>query len=70
MIGARRWDRDSAASAVAADVAQTPLDVTQPYWTTADERAPRRPERDHVPRPAHPGWFRLTFDGPLPTVCT
>jgi hypothetical protein len=67
VIGARRWDR-AANKAPWQPTSQTPLDVTQPYWT--------KPTNAHLVGPKTitfldrriPGWFRLTFDGSHPTV--
>ena len=67
VIGARRWDR-ATNKAPWQPTSQTPLDVTQPYWT--------KPTNAHLVGPHTitfldrriPGWFRVTFDGSRPTV--
>jgi hypothetical protein len=67
VIGARRWDSTSGKPPWHPS-SQTPLDVTQPYWT--------RPTNAHLVGPNTitfldrriPGWFRLTFRGAHPTV--
>jgi hypothetical protein len=67
VIGARRWDR-ARAGAPWQPTSQTPLDVTQPYWT--------KPTNVHLVGANTltfldrriPAWFRLTFDGDRPTV--
>lgn len=68
VIDARRWDRDSS-TAPWLPSQQTPLDVTQPYWSN--------PTNVHLIAPhtltflvrAIPAWFELTLDpqGHLPT---
>jgi len=67
VIGGRRWDR-TRNNAPWQPTSQTPLDVTQPYWT--------KPTNVHLVGPNTitfldrriPGWFRVTFDGAHPTI--
>jgi copper transport protein len=67
VIGARRWDR-AGSKAPWQPTSQTPLDVTQPYWT--------KPTNAHLVGPSTitfldrriPAWFRVTFAGTRPTV--
>jgi copper transport protein len=66
VIGARRWDR-ARAGAPWVSSAQTPLDVTQPYW--------QAPTNVHFVAPGVltfldrriPAWFRLTLAGNRPS---
>ncbi|HEY6960673.1 MAG TPA: copper resistance protein CopC [Gaiellaceae bacterium] len=66
VIGARRWDR-SGPHAPWLPSQQTPLDVTQPYWTS--------PTNVHLVAPNEltfldrsiPAWFRLTLRNGRPT---
>lgn len=66
VIGARRWDRERPGGALVPS-AQTPLQVTQPYW--------RAPTNAHLVAPGVitfldrriPAWFRLTVRGTRPS---
>jgi copper transport protein len=67
VIGGRRWDRARAGAPWLAS-AQTPLRVTQPYWSA--------PTNAHLVAPRTltfldrriPAWFRVTLRGARPTV--
>ncbi len=67
VIGAKRWDRDKT-GAPWQPSQQTPLDVTQPYWT--------RPTNVHLVAPNTftfldrriPAWFRVTVRDGRPAV--
>ena len=67
VIGATRWDRDSAGARWLKSQ-QTPLDVTQPYW--------RDPTNAHLIAPGVitfldrrlPAWFTVRFTGRYPTA--
>ena len=67
VIGPRRWDSDAPGKPFVASP-QTPLDVTQPFWsrtTNVHEVAPG--VLTFLDR-SLPAWFRLTLKGPLPRV--
>ncbi len=67
VIGDRRWDRANARSRWVPS-SQTPLDVTQPYWS--------KPTNAHLVAPdtitfldrSIPAWFRVTLVGGRPSV--
>jgi hypothetical protein len=65
VIGSRRWDRERAGASLV-ESAQTPLDVTQPYWQATTNAHLVAPgvitflDRDL------PAWFRVTLRGRRP----
>jgi copper transport protein len=67
VIGARRWDR-SVANAPWRSSAQTPIDVTAPYWTAPTNAHLVGPNTITFLDRKIPAWFRMTFRGSRPTV--
>jgi copper transport protein len=65
VIGARRWDRESSKSPFV-ESAQTPLDVTQPYWTSISNAHLIAPNVVTFLDRSLPAWFRLTLGPTLP----
>ena len=66
VIGARRWDRDTP-SARWVESAQTPLDVTQPYWLGVTNAHLVAPGVLTFLDRSIPAWFRLTVAGGRPS---
>jgi copper transport protein len=67
VIGARRWDRaDASAPWIASG--QTPLDVTQPYWTSPTNVHLVAPNTLTFLERSIPAWFRVTLRGGRPKV--
>ena len=60
MIGGRRWDRAGAAQPWVASP-QTPLDVTQPYWTAPTNAHLVGPNTITFLDRRLPAWFRVTL---------
>ena len=65
VIGSRRWDRDAAGKPFV-ESSQTPLDVTQPTWTTYSNVHEVAPGVLTFLDRKLPAWFRVTLAGPLP----
>nr|MBA3843254.1 hypothetical protein [Actinomycetota bacterium] len=65
VIGARRWDRENAKSPFV-ESTQTPLDVTQPYWTSISNAHLIAPNVVAFLDRSLPAWFRLTLGPALP----
>ena len=67
VIGTRRWDR-AAPNAPWVESGQTPLDVTQPYWTAPTNVHEVAPGTFTFLDRRIPAWFRLTVVDGRPTV--
>ncbi|HET7129821.1 MAG TPA: copper resistance protein CopC [Gaiellaceae bacterium] len=67
VIGARRWDR-SVDNAPWQPSAQTPIDVTEPYWTEPTNAHLVSPDTITFLDRKIPAWFRVTFRGSRPAV--
>jgi copper transport protein len=65
VIGPRRWDRDAAGKPFV-ESPQTPLDVTDPTWTTFSNVHEVAPGVLTFLDRGIPAWFRVTLAGPLP----
>jgi len=65
IVGGRRWDRDTPGGHYI-ESAQTPLDVTQPYWNKVTNVHEIAPGVVTFLDRATPAWFRMTVTGPLP----
>jgi hypothetical protein len=65
IVGGRRWDRDTPGGHYI-ESAQTPLDVTQPYWNKVTNVHEIAPGVVTFLDRATPAWFRMTVAGPLP----
>jgi hypothetical protein len=66
VIGTRRWDR-TGPGARWMESSQTPLDVTQPYWTEPTNAYFVAPNVITFLDRKIPAWFRLTLAGDRPT---
>ncbi|HVU77318.1 MAG TPA: copper resistance protein CopC [Gaiellaceae bacterium] len=67
VIGSRRWDR-TGPNAPWVKTSQTPLDVTQPYWTAPTNVHEVAPGTFTFLDRSIPAWFRLTVVDGRPTV--
>jgi copper transport protein len=67
VIGSRRWDRPSS-SARWVPSPQTPLDVTQPYWTSPTNAHLVAPHTVTFLDRRLPAWFRVTLASGRPSV--
>jgi hypothetical protein len=67
VIGGRRWDRVSP-GARWVESSQTPLDVTQPYWSAPTNVHEVRPGTFTFLDRSIPAWFRLTVAHGRPVV--
>jgi copper transport protein len=67
VIGAQRWDR-TGPNAPWVETSQTPLDVTQPYWTAPTNVHEVAPGTFTFLDRSIPAWFRLTVVHGRPTV--
>jgi hypothetical protein len=65
IIGARRWDRDKKGQPFV-ESAQTPLDVTEPYWNGVTNVHVVAPGVVTFLDRATPAWFRVHVRGALP----
>jgi copper transport protein len=65
IIGGRRWDRDTPRGRLV-ESPQTPLDVTQPYWTVVTNVHEVAPGVVTFLDRKTPAWFRMTINGSLP----
>ncbi|MFL5955625.1 MAG: copper resistance protein CopC [Gaiellaceae bacterium] len=66
VIGARRWDRERPGAPLLQS-AQTPLDVTQPYWQAPTNARELSPGVITFLDRRIPGWFRITLRGARPS---
>jgi hypothetical protein len=66
VIGGTRWDRDTDAAPWVRS-AQTPLDVTQPYWQSVSNAHLVAPHVVTFLDRRLPAWFRVTFADGRPT---
>ena len=67
VIGARRWDRDAAGKPYLASP-QTPLDATQPLWSSVSNVHEVAPGVLTFLDRSLPAWFRMTLSDRLPRV--
>ena len=67
VIGPRRWDSNAPGQPYV-ESPQTPLDVTQPYWTTVSNVHEIAPGVLTFIDRSVPAWFRLQVRGRLPHV--
>ena len=67
VIGPRRWDRSGPGKPFV-ESPQTPLDVLQPYWSTASNVHEIRPGVLTFLDRSLPGWFRMQVDNRQPRV--
>jgi hypothetical protein len=67
VVGDRRWDRDSA-GAKWVPSQQTPLDVTQPYWSAPTNVHEIAPGTFTFLDRKIPAWFRVTVAHGRPTI--
>jgi copper transport protein len=65
IVGSRRWDRDTPGGRLV-ESPQTPLDVTQPYWTVVTNVHEIAPGVVTFLDRRTPAWFRMTIKGSLP----
>jgi copper transport protein len=65
VIGDRRWDREAPGKPFV-ESPQTPLDVTQPYWTAPTNAREVAPGVITFLDRRLPAWFRLDVTGPRP----
>jgi copper transport protein len=66
IIGARRWDRDSA-KARYVESPQTPIDVIRPYWNDVTNVRVVAPHELTFLDRSLPGWFHVELGAKLPT---
>jgi copper transport protein len=67
VVGGRRWDRNGPGQPFV-ESPQTPLDVLQPYWTTASNVHEIAPGVLTFLDRSLPGWFRMQVRETLPHV--
>ena len=66
IVGGRRWDRDHAGARLI-ESPQSPIDVTQPYWTSVTNVHEIAPGVITFLDRGTPAWFRMTVKGRLPS---